>query len=242
MATKRLFSLFNSFSHTTLQLTSSCNFKCLNCSLWKNNQTTQKKSDIYKFQKQHIHIYGGEPFNLENIPSQLQQLKKQKNQITIWHNGSVNTDHLKILDNLIDHHIIFIPHINISEYTVLTGYDGLDNIKETILYLLEEKKNVSISTFISRETIEWLPDLYDWCFENKLPLILHINKNEKLSKESLAYIKRFKRIRNVFIFYTTSSTKFYCKSVPLEGIHSTTQILSNIFDNFVIKCRQRLNL
>ncbi|RAP34156.1 hypothetical protein DID77_02040 [Candidatus Marinamargulisbacteria bacterium SCGC AG-439-L15] len=216
------------WSQETLLLTTRCQLQCDRCSLRDLDNQTHLRTEreilgliqsgaFFKDYKRArlFNVIGGDPFCHESLLTILRFLKHDGRKVRLWTHGCLPTEFWMGLLPFIDEIMMFIPSGDPDQYREITGLDGIKQVESTIRYLKEKGKKVSCHSSVRQDTIQFLPELYDFTFLNRVPLLLHIPHNESLDKDSQAHIKRFRFIKNVMILPERLYHKPSCLGYPL---------------------------
>ncbi len=144
-----------------------------------------------------INIIGGEPFLYHHLEQFLEYLKNKKIIIKLYTTGLVLPNNYHKLLSFIDELYFYLPSIESEEYLTITGFDYLDQVLHNLKKIRETNIKVTINTPLIQENIQNSPDIYNFCEENNLPLLFTYAKNNDFTKETLEYVKRYQRIKNV---------------------------------------------
>lgn len=96
---------------------------------------------------------------------------------------------------------------------------------------MERQKVVyKLSFHVVPENVEWLADVYELAYYKGVPLILSYAKSLITDKESIRYIERFRRVRNVDVYRVKSANDGFCLGVPKSGLMDPWQRFRNMKD------------
>jgi organic radical activating enzyme len=245
---------FLSYSQQNLFITSSCDLKCSFCKIWQQNNTYKdKKIDISKFAnsnssskffpfKKKVNIVGGDPLNHKDLAFILSSLKKNNIKTNVWTPGVSSIDNLYTILPYTDEFTLYFPAPDKDLYRIITGSDSWDNLLLWLQLLKEEKKPVIFNFPVLNETVQYLPYAYELAWQYKSPIILHYF-TDNLSKDSIAYIKRFKYVKNVIVFKNKIHVpRSMCAAFPLNSFNNYLQVTSNIFDEITNSVRPMFKL
>ena len=225
------------FSQASLHITSLCQLQCIHCPIWQNHiETSVNIKTIKKLghKNKTLNIFGGDPFLSPDIFKILVHLKKQNNYIKIWTPGITNIGLVETCLPLIDELFLYLPNHEKKSYLETTGQDRIQILIETISLLKENQKKIYLNHFVDQENIQYLPEIHEFAWQHKLKLVIHYFKNSGLSKESLSYIKRFKKIKNIQVFSRKKQPPLsHCPAFPFNAIQNPFQILANIKDDIL---------
>ena len=93
----------------------------------------------------------------------------------------------------------------------------LESFIDTVDYLKNEEFKLFLNYPITPETVPDLADAYEFAFYRDLPLIMHYSKYDSYSKESKEFIKRFYKIKNVWLFQEDIYNPTVCRGIPIRS-------------------------
>lgn len=181
------------FYEIRLSVTGACNQNCIYCgpfvdgkhtrgygliSLTQIRQFASQLKDIINKQNIHIQITGGEPTLRKDLVEIFSLLNQQIKDIGMTTNGSkINLKLAKDLvkNGLSDIHI-HLPSLNkdIHEKTTRAKFDknSIQNILDSVLLIKAMGKRVEFNTPVTDINASTLPDLFNFCYKNKINLKL----------------------------------------------------------------------
>ena len=246
------------FSQYTLQVTRNCSLKCLNCQLWQqpfpgskpfsflNPLNPPLDQDLTQFlrhsknlsyfpKKKCYNIIGGDPLLHQDLLFILNYLKTFKAKTVLWSHGLYDSYFYKKLCPFVDQFILYFPYPDKDSYKEFCGEDGWTLFLDTLSLLKEMNQNTCLNLPLTLDSVEWLADAYDFAFLHNLPLIIHYSKRCSFSKETLRYIHRFRKIKNVYVFKNTRPPQPLCQAFPFKSIENPLQLIQNSLNKFFIK-------
>ncbi len=195
-----------------LELTKNCNQACFFCFRYCNPSIKFKDLSLNDWKKiidklidlgvEELNLSGGEIFLFKYLDSLLSYAKRKGiKRIIVNTNGSVSLQghDLTNIDQL-----VFSVHDLGKRHEKIIGLPGAFSIlKKNINYALFKKKEVGINTVVSKENIDYLPEIYEF-FKNK-KLIFHAfnlfidrkhiaENNDWYQKNIAAYLRFLKKI------------------------------------------------
>ncbi|MBT3261206.1 radical SAM protein [bacterium] len=170
---------------------------------------TFKKAKVFN-------VIGGEPLVCKELPYILGFLQKNKIKVRLWTNGVFNLDVLDQVKDLVDEFCFYLPSCDKKGYRLLTGFDGLGILEENIRYLQAEKRHVILNHFVTRSSLPDLPEVYEYARKFDLRLYLNYSVHAKFQRESIAYIKRFKKERKVMVLRKKNFGQDVCAGVHFD--------------------------
>jgi len=223
-----------------LELTKNCNQACSFCFRYCNPSAKYKDLSLRDWKKiidklinlgvEELNLSGGEIFLFKYLDSLLSYAKQAGiKRIIVNTNGSISLREHDL--NNIDQ-LVFSVHDLGKRHEKIIGLSGSFSIlQKNINYALSKKKEVGINTVVSKENIDYLPEIYEF-FKNK-KLIFHafnlfidrqqIKNNHDWYKKNIARYIRFlknipeerRKLRHGLqnVFYNKRS--FFHASVPL---------------------------
>ncbi|MFC1751804.1 hypothetical protein ACFL96_00210 [Thermoproteota archaeon] len=219
-------SLRNCVSQYILPVTGFCNLRCLNCALCGNDKSSnnhipdnvsliKENRFFYYYPKKSLyHIVGGDPLTYEHTAFILAFLRAQGIVTVLWTNGVFPHFFIETILPFTDLFVLYSPAVTPEQYREITGKDGWLNWSETLDYLLGNKKKVVLNCPVTSDTVQFLPEIYEFAYKKKLILSLHYTAGKTvLSKESIAYINRFKRVKDVLVDERKLSRAHFCPAV-----------------------------
>jgi MoaA/NifB/PqqE/SkfB family radical SAM enzyme len=238
------------FSQFYLDTNTPCNLRCYNCSVWENTPTQNDNkltyligsNQFFKYYplKKIYNIIGSEPFNHPDLAYLLTFLRSHKIKTFCWSNGLFQIESIKNALPYINTMFLHLPSLNKSDYTQITGSDRLSQLLLNIASLQELNKKIIINHPITPESIQELPEIYDFAYYKKIPCLFHYNKNQPFSAESIRYINRFHGVKNVYLLKTNPPTIPSCQAVPRQ--FSKNQICKNILSESINSVRRTFHL
>ncbi|MCP4051152.1 MAG: radical SAM protein [bacterium] len=246
-------SFFNPFSQGTIKVTDTCNLRCRACTLWRKDYVNSINSDtiinlikknkffnIYS-RKKIFNIIGGDPLCSADLPCILSFLKRNNIKINIWTHGIHPYESFEKTFMFSDNFFIYLPSPDPDEYREVSGNNGLSQFKDTVNFLLENKKNIIINFPINTSNIQLLPDVYEIIYEKKIYGLFHYNNRDNFSSDSKKYIKRFYNIRNILV-YKSISMDSLCTSFPAKSLNNPVHYYKNFFFELFNSLRQKYTL
>jgi len=234
------FSILELFSQRILIASPRCQLRCQHCPIWSkegreffssflfSSKSVYEKSLFTYYPKKKIfHIIGGDPFCFDKLGELVLFLKSSGCKVVLWINGHGHPDKVEAILDEVDLTYLYVPFPDSKEYQDFTGHDGWDTCL-TLIQDLKKKGNPLILNFpVTPMTIDYLPHIYELAYDQKLALLVHFDKADRFSRESLAYINRFKKIKNVFVFRNDYRDSRACLGVSYAAVYSKWQIVMN---------------
>jgi molybdenum cofactor biosynthesis enzyme MoaA len=208
------------FYEIRLSVTGACNQNCVYCgpfvdgkhslgygniSLELIKEFINELSDFINKQKIHIQITGGEPTLRSDLIEIFTLLNQEVEDIGMTTNGSrLDTQLVKRLINngLSDIHV-HLPSLDKDVYkkTTRASFDKnrLKNTLDSALYMNSIKKRVEFNTPVTDLNVDTLPELLNFCYENKINLKLI----EELRLDNLPYIN-IDKIKKILLDWINS--------------------------------------
>ena len=197
-----------------IHIGSKCHGTCVDCSIWRN--PVGYKSDIkslcaskrlfFVFRKKPIlNIIGGDPVeSFEDLAELLNYLNYFDVDIRVW--VPLFCDYKKLHPYLKKIQLwIFIPTSNFEEMWSYTQCINWEEAKKNLSVLISEYPNVGLCHKIMPHNIQTLPELYDYSRSIKKKLLLHYQEKDSFSEESLAFIKRYRWVKGVYLYKSQSA-------------------------------------
>ena len=218
------------WSQHTVVVTSKCPLQCDRCRLWKPHSDPideedvidQIKKGVFLKGKLHIslvNIMGGDPISNQDILYILQYCRKHRMKVRLWTTGLAPIINLEQVLEWVDYWVIYIPSTESELYLEITGVDLWHKVKDQVEWLQDEEKSIAINYPIRKDTIQFLPELYDYKVEaHHVPLFLHYDQSEILNKDSRQFIDRFKQIKGVTVLKTKGHRPSQCWAVPYNPV------------------------
>lgn len=241
------FSLFNN----TLCVTTECPLKCSACPIWKNPDQLIDEHMIYQnhnnailnaiksdqlFQNLSspamINIIGGEPLWNADLPIILQYFKNKKTTLRLWTTGIIPSENFEIIAPWTDEIFLYLPSLIPDTYLEITGFDYLEQVKDQLHFLLELGLNVTLNAPVYPDTIQDMPSIYDFAFENKVKLLFHYSLESGFSSESIFYLNRFNRIKNVLVQKIPQYPLYACSGFPNIASSGIKNKIQNFLTSF----------
>lgn len=216
-------------SVSVVQVSGECQLRCLSCKLWGHpfepNSTMPARllKGPFLFPPK-VHFMGGEPLDTENLKQRLQLYKSKGCKTAIWTHGVVDAGAYAQALPWIDQVYVYMPAADEETYRLITGEDAFDQVLTTIEALKAAKKTVVLNTSVRLDTLSVLPDIHDLARDLGIPLLIHYAKSEGFSKESIAYINRYRSIKKVSVFVTERYSSKCCEGFPLKAIEQPWQL------------------
>lgn len=209
-------------SQHTLIVEKNCQLQCLGCELWQRPsksvsfkyliQTQQFFSQYPK--KRMYNIVGGEPLLNSEIYLLVAYLKSMGIKIRLWTNGRLPLDYYEKARMFVDIFVVYLPVYDSDLYIEKVGVGELSDLEETLTILNQENYPLVLSMPLEVDTIGFMPELYEFAYGLKVPLLFHYDPNY-FQKESWKYIHRFLSINGVSVVRSTLSVGV-CKSFPVS--------------------------
>ncbi len=220
-----MFKIAQASNQYFLTVTHRCNLKCLNCSLWEKdiltgeNITTLIQENRFFSSFPIVDTYnlvGGDPLMFQNIVHTLTFLKSKGIKTRLWTNGLFVVNEFEALQDIVDEMVLYFPSPEKEAYNLFTG-EVMDKFLDSLDYLKGEGFKLYLNYPITPENVPDLSDAYELAYEKKLPLITHYSKYDKYSKDSIAFIKRFYKIKGVWLFQEDIYSPMVCRAIPLRS-------------------------
>lgn len=181
------------FYEIRLSVTGACNQNCIYCgpfvdgkhargygyiSLDQVRQFVTQLADIINEKKLHIQITGGEPTLRKDLAEIFGILNQHVKDIGITTNGTRMTvkSTEELLENGLSDVHIHLPSLNkeVYEKTTRAIFDknGLRNTLDSALFIKTTGRRVEFNTPVTDINVSTLPELLDFCYENKINLKL----------------------------------------------------------------------
>ena len=232
--------MIEQFKGSWISASGRCDLACLGCSMWERpaKEAIQVDKDICRkvknnninFQSKWLNVTGGNPLMNSYLPKILDHFKKKKHKVRLWTHGKMSQDFLEIVRPVIDECVLFIPNPNKKQYRLKTGSDNFENVLENLDWI-KQLVSTKISFRVTPENIDWLPEIYELSFQKNIPLWILVNPKDNFTGNSLAFIKRYYRVKNVYVFEDTIYTEKWCHGFG-SGILSPWQHTKNWLFNF----------
>ncbi|MBT5855356.1 radical SAM protein [bacterium] len=219
-------------SQTIVPVYSRCSMTCSFCPLWTpevQGQVDQysgqswsesiQKGTFFRRVKQSklFNIVGGEPALYPDLLFVLDYIKSQGGKIRLWTNGTEPVETFELILPYVDAVQLYLPSSEKEDYRLISGVDGLIQMRELIEDVFKpEGVPVELSYPVRQETIQWVPEAYDMAHELEIGLWVHYAKEARLEKESIRYLKRMRRIKNVLLTQTHQAPSHICQAVPYD--------------------------
>lgn len=181
------------FYEIRLSVTGACNQNCIYCgpfvdgkhtrgygliSLAQIRQFASKLKDVINEKKLHIQITGGEPTLRKDLVEIFRILNQHVKDIGMTTNGSKMT--VKLAEDLVKNGLsdihIHLPSLNKEVYEKTTraifNKDRLQNTLDSALFIKAMGGRVEFNTPVTNINVSTLPDLFDFCYKNKISLKL----------------------------------------------------------------------
>lgn len=230
-----------------LQVTETCNLRCLGCTLWNRDVSGDLEESLRNLiyndtffsiypRRKIYNIIGGEPSNFRALPDVLSYLKNNSIKNYLWTNLTMDSENLMECLPFVNRLFVYLPFPSKESYENFTGEASY----ETILYNLQilKKRKIPVSFYcpVTPENISWLPDIYEFAYQNKAELILYWNpKRSTLSKESVQFLKRYKRVKNVWLIKTKPVPDTYCPGLPYGPMSDSLAYLGDAVHQLFLK-------
>jgi MoaA/NifB/PqqE/SkfB family radical SAM enzyme len=211
---------------TFITVTTSCNLKCHNCSLWeKGDLTTENITSLIQENRFFSHfpivgtynVVGGDPLMFVDIVYLFTFLKSKGIKTRLWTNGIFSINNFESLKGIVDEIVLYFPSPIKESYSDYTGLATLESFIETLDYLKQDGFKVLLNYPITPETLPDLADAYELAYYRNLQLITHYSKYDRYSKDSIAFIKRFYKIKDVWVFQEDIYNPRVCRAVPVRS-------------------------
>ena len=239
-----------------IRLTTACDLTCFYCPLWINKKTTQyiqeplkNNNNLKQFLinktklKKDVHIYGGDPLKSDTLIALCKQLKALKKKIILWTHGQYPCEIFDQLVTYIDDFILYYPAANVTLFREFSGVEGFNNLNLLIDYLKERHKTVKLAHHIKPDNIQYLAEIYEGAYDQNVDLILTYNRLNHFSKDSLAFIKRFRRIPNVTLYKSAfRKDPDSCLMFPYGALSSNIQFVTILLYKLYNGLRVQLGL
>ena len=212
-----------------------CQLSCLGCSVWERSAKEavavdklickKVKQKTLKLPTRWVNITGGDPFENPYLPTILSAIKQQGVRIRLWSHGHVSPDFLEAVIPQVNEFVCYIPSPNSKQYRIETGTDGLAQVLEN-LDGVRQRVPTKISYRVTPENIDWLPEIYELAYQKKYWLWVMYNKKAEFTGDSIQFIKRYYRVKNVYVFEDMYRVKNRCQGFS-SGVLSGWQWIKN---------------
>lgn len=185
-----------------LSLTGNCNHSCIYCGPFSDGKADngykelsleqiKKIAPLLKEKGFHVQLTGGEPTLRRDLIEAVETLSNFGiEDIGITTNGSLlNPDYAQKLTTAgisdIHIHMPSLDHEVFEKTTRDRRSQVVDGIKQTALYLKQQGKGIEFNTPVTSINLKTIPQLIDFCYENKINLKLaeEISLSKKQIKE-----------------------------------------------------------
>ncbi len=231
-----------------------CNLRCYGCSQGflppssavltdlVSKIMTQTFFDEFPKNRQY-NIIGGEPLLQPRLETLVTYLREHECQVTLWTNG-INLIHYdKTFLSLFNTIMVYLPSPNPDEYRAITGVDMFEDCCSALDYLKEDiGANYGVHFPVTDTSIQYLPDIYELTYKRQIKLMLHYSPKIPFTGDSLAYIKRFRGIKNVEVIVSSRPSEGNCRYIPVQGILDIKEGYRNKMDELIISLRQKFGL
>ena len=216
-------SVWDAFSQTTLQVSGRCHLTCLHCPLWKEDPQTAlqidkrvanlvKKDQLFKEipKKKWINLIGGDPFKQPFLPKILDYIQKKGCKTRLWTHGFVSLDMWDQVRDVVDEVMLYCPSYEADSFREWTGVEGWQRWQHSLADLKAHHMAVTLHHAVRPDNIEWMPEIYEIAYQHDCPLIFHYDPKAGFTGDSLAFIKRYRRVKGVKVFRTGQVSKTAC--------------------------------
>jgi hypothetical protein len=202
-----------------IQLNTVCSLRCLDCRWWDNvNANTlnvdlvkQLDSSVYqsdRWRGRVVHVFGGDPICDSNFNILIMQLYRSGARIRLWTTGIFNADLMGALMPILDQLYIYVPSGDPIQYQHIVGTCGWESLDQKLNILSDYSSKVWINYEARSDTIQYLPELYEFTIAHRFRLLIQCDQNRFIDPESIQFIKRFYRVKHASIYFTAKSPFF----------------------------------
>lgn len=248
-------SFWDEWSQYTLRVTSECPLRCRDCMLWRPGGKPDKKEgdkivDLIRkgrfftvFPKRRIYnIVGGEPLEEGRLFEIVSFLTRNEVRVRLWTNGFYTSEYLRPSLPYIHDYFVFLPAPHRDMYRELTGTDGWDRMEGTLDFLIEERRQPVLHIPVHTDTVQFLPDAYEFAWQKKVPLWVHYEKNGEFESESKAYIRWMRNVPFIAVLPKRHRVFLqYCRALPYPAYQDPLQSFQIRFFQGVASLRHKLN-
>lgn len=224
-------------SQSNLVLTQECNFKCSFCKLWQADPLSFPSLSLVdlirsgRFFKHYpktkmMNVVGGEAMCFRDITYVLTFLKAEGIWIRLWTNGVYNVNLAYELKKVVDEWVLYIPSSESTQYQDMVGTSSFSIFESCLEEWLVDQRLVTLNFPVKPDTIQCLPEVYEFAYYKRLPLIIHYSKSDLFSAESILYIQRFLSISNVTVF-CVDLDPYACYAFPGLALVQPFQMIRN---------------
>ncbi|MFC1517177.1 radical SAM protein [Candidatus Margulisiibacteriota bacterium] len=194
------------------KLTDTCDLECGPCKLWQRNTEEEFPflSEVYKDLEvlkkrgvRYLNFTGGDPLLHPNVVEILKKAKSLGFKTAVTTHGGNYLGFQTGLKDLADLMIFLLHSHEPGVHDQIAGVDSYSKVISAIEFAQENKQKVMISFNVTRDNIQFIPEMHElvtakkallWL--NPLPISYGING---FKAESLQYIKHYGRRPNIWL-------------------------------------------
>jgi len=235
-----------------VHLAPTCQGWCENCGIWKNpilykasfQELIQEKRFFSVFRHYPVfNLIGGNPLDsVDNLSLITRYLSLFKKYMKLWIPCFFNHQTLDPFLPLLKEIWVFIPTSHLESLWAHTHQVGFEQVKKNMTILISKHQNVGICHHITPQSIQTLPELYEYAQSIRKPLLLHYDKNQAFSLESIQFIKRYRWVKGVHLYESTLPKTTYCQAYPYEALSDPKKVLQDSLCTKINQLRLKMGL
>ncbi|MAH80922.1 MAG: hypothetical protein CMP39_04510 [Rickettsiales bacterium] len=248
-----MISFYDNFFQDYIQVSSHCNYPCLKCRSTDNFTNSFEMLDKYITQGTFFNYYhksrvfniiGGDVFEYNHLLKLCRFLHLESIKIRLWINPSVNFDLLLAVLPFVDEIAINMPHIEEIYLDESLKLEKIKDLEAIIVFLNNENKTFFIHHLVTKDSISYLPNLYDYIYNLPHRYVLHYSPfgEHGLDKNDIAHTKYYQHLSNVFVFSNKQYLKNACNYIPVSLFSWKFKYLIYFLSLLWIRFKKKLNV
>mgnify|MGYP003336782880 CR=1 FL=1 len=196
----------------------------------KDLDLTLFKKDAFfsRYPKRKVYnIYGGDPLCFKGIDDLLILLVDADIKVRLWINGGQFESVYEGLLPYVSEWVFYVPIPDVNQYNALVGESGWDTLINNLDYFKKIGQVFALNYKVTSSNIIYLPEMYEMAHSYGVKLYLHYDPKQFFDSESLRYIDRFRRVKEVDVYRVRSYGNQSCLGYPGEVIADWFQVLKN---------------
>lgn len=248
-----MISILDQLSQDYIQVSNGCNYPCLRC----NTQQASKDQYSYIFKSivkgtffsffkrvRLFNIIGGDPFEYDDLLPLCRFLQREAIKVRLWINPSVNHDLLLQVLPFVDEVAINLPHIETIYLDDYLNNENIKDLEDTIFLLKNEKKSFFIHHFVTKDSLAYLPNMYDYIYNLPYKYVFHYSSSGEggFDKNDMAHVNYYRHLPNVLVFPNSFYLKHACTYIPVSLFAWRFKVIIYLISIFWIRFKKRLDI
>eukprot|EP01047_Picozoa_sp_COSAG01_P002598 COSAG01_NODE_69_length_28801_cov_10.460038_24_plen_236_part_00 len=207
-------SLRDNLSQSALILSEACYLACRGCDIWQKNSFSRRR--MGDLSARCVNVLGGDPFLDHDLFMVLKQLKFKQKKIRLWTHLLCDQDAIMQAVPYVDEWMVYLPVTQANFYRKITGYNVYTKLLKQLDLLVQYQAKLTLNMPVYADTLTFVPDVHNLARTLGSGLLLHYSVEDFEDQESLFYLKRYNRVKNVFVFQVKQRDQSMCLTVPTQ--------------------------